>query len=113
MRKNILRRGYLQVSFAWLFAIIAGIFILFLAIYMAVRVVETGTYQIDSKTAKNLGILLNPLETSIESAEKNKIILPVETRIYNECYENGVFGEQRSEERRVGKECRSRWSPYH
>src|SRR3989442_3545208 len=32
---------------------------------------------------------------------------------------NGVLGEQtaffadRSEERRVGKECRSRWSPYH
>ena len=24
-----------------------------------------------------------------------------------------VLGEQRSEERRVGKECRSRWSPYH
>ena len=23
------------------------------------------------------------------------------------------FGGQRSEERRVGKECRSRWSPYH
>ena len=26
-------------------------------------------------------------------------------------YENGVW--TRSEERRVGKECRSRWSPYH
>mgnify|MGYP006903150943 CR=1 FL=1 len=25
---------------------------------------------------------------------------------------NGV-GQLRSEERRVGKECRSRWSPYH
>ena len=25
----------------------------------------------------------------------------------------GVIFEQRSEERRVGKECRSRWSPYH
>ena len=25
----------------------------------------------------------------------------------------GVFGLVRSEERRVGKECRSRWSPYH
>ena len=24
-----------------------------------------------------------------------------------------VFQVQRSEERRVGKECRSRWSPYH
>ena len=31
--------------------------------------------------------------------------------------EQGVLGEvkiaDRSEERRVGKECRSRWSPYH
>src|SRR2546426_10724330 len=25
----------------------------------------------------------------------------------------GVCGTARSEERRVGKECRSRWSPYH
>src|SRR6476646_10881394 len=25
----------------------------------------------------------------------------------------GVSGDARSEERRVGKECRSRWSPYH
>ena len=26
---------------------------------------------------------------------------------------NGITVSQRSEERRVGKECRSRWSPYH
>ena len=25
----------------------------------------------------------------------------------------GLSGKKRSEERRVGKECRSRWSPYH
>ena len=25
----------------------------------------------------------------------------------------GLVGRTRSEERRVGKECRSRWSPYH
>ena len=25
----------------------------------------------------------------------------------------GYFTNKRSEERRVGKECRSRWSPYH
>ena len=24
-----------------------------------------------------------------------------------------IYERQRSEERRVGKECRSRWSPYH
>ena len=27
--------------------------------------------------------------------------------------ENGTSQRARSEERRVGKECRSRWSPYH
>mgnify|MGYP002525455524 CR=1 FL=1 len=32
-------------------------------------------------------------------------ILPNESIVY--------FGDTRSEERRVGKECRSRWSPYH
>src|SRR5256885_10555186 len=26
---------------------------------------------------------------------------------------DGILGQERSEERRVGKECRSRWSPYH
>src|SRR6266581_2412255 len=28
-------------------------------------------------------------------------------------HKNLTVSEQRSEERRVGKECRSRWSPYH
>ena len=28
-------------------------------------------------------------------------------------YEDGEVHSLRSEERRVGKECRSRWSPYH
>ena len=34
---------------------------------------------------------------------------------YRSIYENSVEGifQTRSEERRVGKECRSRWSPYH
>ena len=37
---------------------------------------------------------------------------------YSELYENVIKDNNdsyniRSEERRVGKECRSRWSPYH
>ena len=39
-----------------------------------------------------------------------------ECRVSNAVYEtsNGAEAMQfRSEERRVGKECRSRWSPYH
>ena len=31
----------------------------------------------------------------------------------NFAYHVSQFGLDRSEERRVGKECRSRWSPYH
>src|SRR5690348_18010376 len=30
-----------------------------------------------------------------------------------ECDEANPDSQERSEERRVGKECRSRWSPYH
>ena len=39
-----------------------------------------------------------------------------EIRQENDIFLITHFGEQygvRSEERRVGKECRSRWSPYH
>src|SRR3712207_9130895 len=34
-----------------------------------------------------------------------------EIELWGDCVYRG--GEVRSEERRVGKECRSRWSPYH
>src|SRR2546422_6335341 len=32
---------------------------------------------------------------------------------YQVCFREVIPGRGRSEERRVGKECRSRWSPYH
>ena len=35
--------------------------------------------------------------------------LGIKESVYDFCEAT----EQRSEERRVGKECRSRWSPYH
>ena len=33
--------------------------------------------------------------------------------LYPETLLNSFISSNRSEERRVGKECRSRWSPYH
>ena len=65
-----------------------------------------------------------------EQDEVNKLIAGTSGYICNECIElchdmllNEEHGEEaesedaeaqlRSEERRVGKECRSRWSPYH
>ena len=35
---------------------------------------------------------------------------PKEGKIF---YNKTMYDKYRSEERRVGKECRSRWSPYH
>ena len=43
----------------------------------------------------------------------------VALKSFSYTFEDGIYGmlgangAGRSEERRVGKECRSRWSPYH
>ena len=47
------------------------------------------------------------LDIEITSLEYDGTIIPVELAVYD------TDGQPRSEERRVGKECRSRWSPYH
>ena len=41
------------------------------------------------------------------------ITVVLDTNLTPELIEEGFVREVRSEERRVGKECRSRWSPYH
>ena len=55
---------------------------------------------------------VKPLAAEIDEEER----FPVET--VEKMAKLGIFGipfpvNYRSEERRVGKECRSRWSPYH
>ena len=45
-------------------------------------------------------------EGSLVSVEKNEKLLNVARMFFED-------DPRRSEERRVGKECRSRWSPYH
>ncbi len=90
---NKRKRG-IEVSFAWLFAIIVGVVILFLAIYGATRTIRLGQYKISVETEKEIGILFNPLEIGFETAKVTSFSLPTETRIYNECDEEGIFGEQ-------------------
>ena len=103
---TINKKGYLQISFGWLFAIIVGIVIIALAIYFVTKMVGTqGTIQ-NAKTGKEIGILLNPLETSFESAVTSSVIFPEETRIYNRCDNDGNFGNQRIE---IMQKNRNKW----
>jgi len=87
-------KGYLQISFGWLFAIIVGAFILFLAIYATTKFIGMEETTLSAKTGKEIGILLNPLETSFETAKATFFTMPVETRIYNKCNNYGDFGKQ-------------------
>lgn len=90
------RKGAIGIPFAWLFAIIVGAFILFLAIFATVKITDTQRLELDASTAKEIGILLNPLETGFETGKSTSMILPSETRIYNRCEFNGgdAFGKQ-------------------
>jgi hypothetical protein len=91
MRDN--KRGF-QVSFAWIFAIIAGVFILFLAIYAVTRIMDTGGEITSVKTGAEIGVLLDPLETGFESGRTVLLTMPVETRIHNKYSLYGNFGAQ-------------------
>ena len=79
------KRAQLQVSFAWIFAIIVGVFILFLAIYSSTKIVKTGDTGVSAKTGKEISALLNPLEIGFETGVVILLAVPVETRIYNQC----------------------------
>lgn len=91
----MLKRGYLQISFGWLFAIIAGIAILFLAIYLSVKILDIGGTSIDAKTTKEIEILFNPLETGFETGKTTTLVLPSGNRIINQCDNYGEFGTQK------------------
>ena len=60
---------------------------------------------VGKKLAEALGIPFYDNELITMAAEK--------TGLSVECFKDAEKTSVRSEERRVGKECRSRWSPYH
>ena len=70
-----------------------------------------------SKQYKKLTIVTNhieklrKIEKEIKEKEDGVIYWIIENKKNNNIV--GYINLPRSEERRVGKECRSRWSPYH
>lgn len=89
------KRGFLEISFAWLFAIIAGAAIIVMAILVSTKVINVGQYATSAETQSQIGVLLNPLETSFQTGQTTAITLQTQTKIYNECDDaNGIFGQQ-------------------
>ena len=70
-----------------------------------------------STSASHLADLAQEVIAGNEAKLKNMTFLTTKVDIVGSASESGkticVGYDERSEERRVGKECRSRWSPYH
>lgn len=87
------KRGF-DFSFGWIFAIIVGGIIIFLAIYATTRFVDLERTQIDTEAGKEIGIILSPIETSLEDSRGTILEMPRESRIFNDCDSYGNFGSQ-------------------
>ena len=58
-----------------------------------------------TKIKNNIGKIVDDPDDIIEGLATGDTV--------KELFRVNVSNDNRSEERRVGKECRSRWSPYH
>jgi len=85
-----MKRG--QFNFVWLFAIVAGGAILFLAIFGALRFGDTARFQSDTEVAKSIAIITDPLQAGFAEGSFGKISFGQETRINNVCFDDG-FGK--------------------
>ena len=71
---------------------------------------KTEIHAVPTETATGLALKqsLEPITQITKSLKENRKSL-----IEEEMQTASQISDIRSEERRVGKECRSRWSPYH
>lgn len=101
------KKGFLQISFQWLFAIIVGAFILFLAIYAVTKFSSTNQSISGTELNAQLSAIMNPLESSFETGKITPLNLGVETRIYPICHGEPDFGSQVIE---TSQKSFSKWS---
>jgi len=104
---NLNNRGFLQISFAWLFAIIVGAIILFFAIYASVKLINTEESVSLTQAGQEISVLLNPLETGFGEEKTTPLSIAVESKVNNICNEFGEFGEQ---EIRVSQKTSGKWT---
>jgi hypothetical protein len=90
------RKKAIAMSFNWIFAIIAGGFILFLAIYGAGKFIQTSEQATYTETAASLSSLFDPLETGLASGKAHVINFKKNSKIFFDCNAriNPPFGKQ-------------------
>lgn len=82
------------MEFNWIFAIIAGIFILFIAIYATTKIISGGENKIYTETASKIETLLSPMGTGLASGKSAQINFKKDTQTYYTCSDLGQFGKQ-------------------
>ncbi len=84
------------MPFNWLFALLVGAVILFLAFMFVNSYVNLQRFKYDSETAARLAILLNPLQTSLGDIMPEPIKFQTMTRFQLNCSYKGLGTEQLS-----------------
>jgi len=96
MANKMKKTRAIAMPFNWLFALIVGGVILFLAIYSATQIITTGEQSLYTESAAKLISLLDPFETGLASGKSAQINFQKLTRTFYECDEisNRPFGRQ-------------------
>lgn len=82
----------MEFSFTWIFVLLVGAAILAIAVFASFRFVDSGQVQYNSQVAAQLGAILSPLETGVESGKAYELGLPSESRLSAKCDDRGTFG---------------------
>ena len=110
MKINTLNKKGFQISFAWLFAIIVGAFIIFLAIFASVKLIGTAQEISNVETGRELEVLANVLETGFESSNTASLKIALETRIGNNCKKPSSFEPFGTQGLQLAQKSLNRWS---
>jgi hypothetical protein len=95
MVKLINKKGFMELPFSWVFALIVGVTIIFLAIYFSIKLIDIEGTRQTAETSNDIGIILDPLETGFEESKTVNLDLGIESELDNICDIYGEFGVQK------------------
>ncbi len=101
------KKGFLDLSFSWIFAFLVGAIILFGAVYTINKISNVKNAENSAELGTALKNLLIPLESGVESAKSISITLPVESKIRHLCDSSGDFGEENIS---VEEKSKNKWT---